>query len=181
MVIAFTGHRKLNKEVARKKLEDYLYNTLFMQVVNKKVDNIQFIMGGALGFDQIAFDVVSEAQETFAIGNTDSFNISTEIAIPFKRQSSRWSEEQQTKYNSQLLKANKITYVDTLERYRDRNAPVGMGSYLKLQLRNCYMVDKLREENDLLIAWFSGSKGGTKNCIDYAKKQGKKILNLFEK
>ena len=114
MVIAFTGHRKLNKEVARKKLEDYLYNTLFMQVVNKKIKNIQFIMGGALGFDQLAFNVVSEAQETFAIGNTDSFNISTEIAVPFKRQSSRWSEEQQTKYNSQLLKANKITYVDTL-------------------------------------------------------------------
>lgn len=179
MVIAFTGHRKLNEEVARKKLEDYLYNTLFKQVVNKKVDNIQFIMGGALGFDQLAFDVVSEAQEMFAV-DIGSFNISTEIAVPFKRQSSRWSEEQQTKYNSQLLKANKITYVDTLERYRDRNAPVGMGSYLKLQLRNCYMVDKLREENDLLIAWFSGSKGGTKNCIDYAKKQGKKILNLFE-
>ena len=77
MVIAFTGHRKLNEEVARKKLEDYLYNTLFMQVVNKKVDNIQFVMGGALGFDQIAFDIVSEAQETFAVGNTGSFNIST--------------------------------------------------------------------------------------------------------
>lgn len=54
MVIAFTGHRKLNEEVARKKLEDYLYNTLFMQVVNKKIKNIQFIMGGALGFDQLA-------------------------------------------------------------------------------------------------------------------------------
>lgn len=180
MVIAFTGHRKLNEEVARKKLEDYLYNTLLTQVVSKKIKNIRFIMGGALGFDQIAFNVVSEAQEMFAV-DIGSFNISTEIAVPFKRQSSRWSEEQQTKYNSQLLKANKITYVDTLERYRDRNAPVGMGSYLKLQLRNCYMVDKLREENDLLIAWFSGSKGGTKNCIDYARKQGKKILNLFEK
>lgn len=31
MVIAFTGHRKLNEEVARKKLEDYLYNTLFIK------------------------------------------------------------------------------------------------------------------------------------------------------
>ena len=31
MVIAYKGNRKLNEEEKKKKLEDYLYNTLFIK------------------------------------------------------------------------------------------------------------------------------------------------------
>ena len=42
--------------------------------------------------------------------------------------------------------------------------------------RNIYMVDK----SSLVVAVFNGEKGGTKNTVDYAVKNGKKILNLIQ-
>ena len=41
-----------------------------------------------------------------------------------------------------------------------------------MQKRNEYMVD----HSDKVIAVWDGSKSGTKNCIDYAKKVGKDII-----
>ena len=32
------------------------------------------------------------------------------------------------------------------------------------------------DNSDILIAVFDGSKSGTKNCIDYAKKHNKEII-----
>lgn len=40
-----------------------------------------------------------------------------------------------------------------------------------MQKRNEWMVDRIDE----LLAIYNGTPGGTKNCIDYAKKLGKPI------
>lgn len=43
------------------------------------------------------------------------------------------------------------------------------------------MVDRLIEENDRLIALWDGTPGGTKNCVDYAKKKGKPVIYMNPK
>jgi len=42
--------------------------------------------------------------------------------------------------------------------------------------RNKYMVDRADE----IIAVWDGSNSGTSNCINYAKKQGKPVINIYE-
>jgi len=44
------------------------------------------------------------------------------------------------------------------------------------RLRNEWMVDR----SNLVIAVFNGQKSGTKNTVDYAKKQGLIINNVLE-
>lgn len=44
------------------------------------------------------------------------------------------------------------------------------------QKRNAWMVD----HSSRIIAAYNGDKGGTKNTIDYAKKQDIDIINIFD-
>ena len=46
-----------------------------------------------------------------------------------------------------------------------------------MQERNIFMVDRADE----ILAVWNGTSGGTKNCIDYAKKQNKIITNIYNK
>ncbi len=43
------------------------------------------------------------------------------------------------------------------------------------QVRNKWMVDK----SELVIAVFNGTKGGTKNTVDYARRKGVKVVNTL--
>lgn len=39
----------------------------------------------------------------------------------------------------------------------------------------------MTDKADLVIALYDGTKGGTKNCVDYAKKRNKEILIINPK
>jgi hypothetical protein len=41
------------------------------------------------------------------------------------------------------------------------------------------MVDHLVESDGRLLALWSGSTGGTKNCLDYAQGKGVEVRNLW--
>jgi uncharacterized phage-like protein YoqJ len=41
--------------------------------------------------------------------------------------------------------------------------------------RNEAMVDHA----NMVLAWWDGTPGGTKNCIDYAEQQGKPVRSLY--
>ena len=47
----------------------------------------------------------------------------------------------------------------------------------KMQVRNEWMVDN----SDQVLALWNGTKGGTANCVAYAEKKNKPIINLWEK
>ena len=85
-------------------------------------------------------------------------------AVPFKGQESKWNHKQQDFYNSLLSKAKEIIIVSE-------------GTYTpdKLQTRNEHMVDN----SDVILALFNGSRGGTGNCIRYAKMKNKPIHNYW--
>jgi len=109
------------------------------------------ISGMALGVDTIWAMVALKLKREFP----GKFFL--ECAIPCKGQETKWKQSAQERYHQILSQADKVTYV-TETTY----TPSCM------QKRNEYMVD----EADFLYGVWDGSSGGTKNCIDYAKKKG---------
>jgi len=110
----------------------------------------QVISGMALGTDTI-----------FALTALEK-EIPVLAAIPFKGQEKSWPEHVQERYwkilNHQDVTCNVISN----------------GGYhaKKMQIRNQWMVDNC----DLLVGIFNGKSGGTKNCINYAKKVKKQMV-----
>ena len=171
--IAFTGHRKDKLNLYTHPQNELkicleLYKVLLGIIKDNQGCDFEFISGGAIGLDQIAFEVVNKIK----VMNRD-INITNVISIPFKNQYIVWSKEEQSRYFECLKLADEIIYVDTLEQYKIKGLIQGEYHPAKMQMRNRHMVDNC----DILIALWDGSKGGTKNCINYAKKQ--KDVNII--
>lgn len=112
------------------------------------------ISGMAVGFDTLAAKVCIELGVPFR------------AAVPFIGQEKIWPERVQEEYHHLLTFAEEVVVVSE-------------GGYAawKMQKRNCYLVD----EADLVLAYYDGGpKGGTFNCIEYAKLKEKEIINIYQ-
>lgn len=176
--ISFTGSRpqKLwgfdlnhNKYIKlRERLRDEILNIMN----NSPEDKFHFITGGALGFDTIAAQVALKLRDEYP------GIITHELAVPFEDQPKAWFAKRDIdRYKIIKELSDVVTYVDRVEHYQRTKVPIGRYNSFKLQLRNECMVDKA----DLVIALYDGTKGGTKNCVDYAKKRKKEILIINPK
>lgn len=175
--ICFTGHRP-------NKLGGYDWNSYknikIMQKLRKEIikvieankgEEILFICGGALGIDQMAFEICYKLKTKYN-------NIKLEVAIPFKNQDKNWfSKDDIKRYREQIEKADLVTYVDKLEEYKIKGYAEDVYYTAKMQKRNEYMTDN----SDIVIAVWDGSKGGTANCVRYAKKLNKEIIVINPK
>ena len=175
-VVAFTGtrpselggydwHNKKNKTIRK-----YIKKQLRKMFDSNEYDNYIFKVGMALGIDQFAMEVLIELKSEYE----DTINIEIEACVPFKLQYVKWSDVQQAKYHELLRGADKITYVDTLDDYKDSSVEEGKYAKSKLQLRNHYMIDSA----DLVLAYPVAGKetGGTVSAIKYALSNGKKVF-----
>jgi uncharacterized phage-like protein YoqJ len=186
LTICFTGHRpsKLfgydwntqgNKNIMRR-LRDLILETLHEEWNSPEYtdgsQSVRFIFGGALGIDQMAFDVCCDVRDVY------SGYYEFHIAVPFENQERKWFNPTDIeRYKYQLNEANKVIIVDKLEKYQLKGIAEGEYHPAKLQKRNEYMVDN----SDIVIAVWDGSKGGTANCVKYAEKLGRKIVRLNPK
>ena len=104
--ISFTGHRpnklggyqwgnKIQKEV-RKEIEKNILDI----IERTEEKEIVFYSGGAIGVDQIAFEVVDGLKEVIWFINED-ITIKNNIAIPFKDQDRLWRINDKERYKSQ--------------------------------------------------------------------------------
>ena len=116
-----------------------------------------FYSGMAMGFDIIAAETVLLLKK--AVKNTE---IKLICAVPFPEQAEKFSPEWRERYNSILAQADEVI---TLSQSYHRGC---------FQKRNEFMVDN----SDIVITWFDGQSGGTKNTLIYAKKKDKRIVNL---
>lgn len=148
----FTGHRKL--EHTEKKIKSMLLIFIEQAIIKKGYNH--FICGGAVGFDTIAAETVLCLKNKFS-------HITLEIAIPCLNQTKKWNNEQKGKYEDILKQADKTTLISQV-----------YNPYC-MQLRNKYMVDN----STLIIAYFNNKSGGTKNTIEYAKRQNKEVLYIL--
>lgn len=152
MIIAGTGHRP-------DKLGGYTEDA-YARLVSIATDYLKenqpsiVISGMALGWDQALAQAAIE------------LHIPVIAAIPFLGQESRWPKESQSKYKALIEKCREVVIV----------SPGGFASF-KMQKRNEYMVNRA----DVILAMWNGkAEGGTFNCISYAQKKGKKIVNLYD-
>lgn len=165
MVIGVTGHRpeKLggnyyevndpkNIEIIRLMMQFILNKAGYNPMTGRfGVYQIKLITGMALGADMIF------AETALLLKSMYPNRFILECAIPCYNHTSRWNNGDSIKrYNEILEKA------DIVKTVSERN----YDDYV-MQIRNEYIVDN----SDILLAIWNGSKGGTKNCIDYAKTQ----------
>jgi uncharacterized phage-like protein YoqJ len=152
MTIAITGHRpdKLGG--------DYTYTSPLIKNIEYKLQDLidtyqpdEMISGMALGIDTVWAQL--------AIEN----DVALTAAVPFKGQELMWPKPAQDLYNILLKRAANVFYI----------CDPGYAAW-KMQKRNEWMVDN----SELLIAVWDGSTGGTFNCVQYAIKQKRGLIQV---
>jgi uncharacterized phage-like protein YoqJ len=141
----FTGHRKLSEDVMGKIIIrlDHEVESLINQGV------INFISGGALGFDQLAASLVIAKKE---MGR----DIRLIFALSCKNQDELWNRKQKKLYRNLLAEADKVIYIS--EEYHE-------GCMKK---RNQYMID----HSAFCICALLPPFYGTDPTVKYARQQG---------
>lgn len=88
--------------------------------------------------------------------------------VPCDGQELLWPEDAQQRYRAILKRAREINVVSP-----------GPYEPWKMQRGNVAMVDALKSPDDRLLALFDGTKGGTANCVRYARSIGVKVDNVW--
>ena len=122
------------------------------------IDNgvIYYGVGGALGFDTLAAQVVIEKRKQHP-------QIRLILVLPCKDQTKNWDVKDIEVYNNIMKQANKIVF--TSEYYHP-------GCMFK---RNRHLVDNSAH----CIAYLEKDSGGTAYTVNYAKEKGIKVFNLM--
>lgn len=142
----FTGHRpqKLRRPIDDIKVD--LENEIIAAI---KEGYTTFITGMAAGTDIWAGNIVVRLKDRFP-------NVKLIAAVPFPEFSDGWETEWQEKYKRLLDKADLVKVISP--EYDDT----------VYQARNQWMVD----HSSKVIAVYDGAAGGTRNTINYARKNG---------
>ena len=149
----FTGHRANKLGMPEKEVKE-----LIRKAVRQAVSDgfTTFISGMAWGFDLYAAEVVLEEKDT-------NPQIHLICVSPYEDFEERWNEEDKNRYHNVIAQADYVKFVCN---HYSRSC---------FQIRNIYMVDRSAR----VIAAYNGSAGGTRNTIEYAKRKGIGIVNIF--
>lgn len=142
----FTGHRPEKLRLAEDAVRIILGNAIDSAIANGFVT---FISGMARGVDIWAAEIVLERK----MSNPD---IRLICALPHPDFERSWKDLWQQRYREILARADWIKTI---------RPTFSMASY---QRRNEWMVD----HSALVIAIYNGTKGGTRNTIEYAERHG---------
>ena len=119
--IAFTGHRP--NRLYGYDLNNPRYKQL-SKILKELLDKIDYdnpgkglkgIVGGALGFDTLAYNTLYNKKISGEFPEYNSLKI--EMAIPFRNQNIKWNYIDKIKYSFCLEHSDKITYVDKKDKY----------------------------------------------------------------
>ena len=145
----FTGHRpqSLQFRFNESDVRCQRLKILLASLIREKIENgvTHFLSGMALGVDCYAAEIVLELKKEFP-------SITLEAVIPCANQSSKWSEQQVTRYNKILEQCDNTTLL------QQNYTPDCMAK------RNRYMVD----HSDCVIAVWNGKNSGTSLTVRYA-------------
>lgn len=147
----FTGHRYIPAE-ALPGLSLALEQTLHLLIA----EGIQYFdAGGALGFDTLAAETVLRLRTQYP-------HIQLILILPCQNQTSKWKSADVARYDAIKAQADKVVY--TGEWY----TPGCM------HRRNRHMVD----DSGVCVAYCTRSTGGSAYTVNYAKRQGLRIIML---
>ena len=139
-----------------KKFEDSLFGEL-LNLVNSGCRT--FYTGMAMGFDIIAAELVLILKQSYNLNN-----IKLICVLPFSAQSETFTEAWKARYDNIISLCDQKIILS--EEYHS-------GCYQK---RNKFMVDS----SDCVLTWYDGRKGGTRNTVDYALKNGRYVINTYD-
>lgn len=149
----FTGHRpeKMNmtESDAKRRIRSVLARTVAAGFNT-------YITGMAEGFDVWAAECVIEMKRE----NPDVFLV---CAVPHTGFESRRSMREKERYRKIIMAADEVESVC---------GHYFVGCY---QIRNEWMVDR----SSLVIAAYSGLPSGTKNTVNYAERNGVRVINIL--
>ena len=144
--VCFTGHRPEKLTLSENEVKERL-----SEQIRKAVSEgyTAFITGMAKGVDLWAGQIVADLRGSGS-------EIRLIAASPYEGFGKGWSPEWRSLYLETLERADLVHYVCS---------EYNKGCFMA---RNKWMVD----HSSLVLAVYNGDKGGTRNTIDYARKQG---------
>ena len=148
----FIGHRDINET---EELKSKLREVIEKLIVDENVDTLLF--GSKSSFNSLCLDLVTEIKQKYP-----------HIKRIYVRAEYQYIDEP---YRAYLLRHYEDTY------YPEKIIGSGKASYVE---RNCEMIDK----SGFCIVYYDEQtapttrKSGTKIALDYAVKQGKRIINI---
>lgn len=143
-----TGHRKMEKDIENIPLKE----TFIKLIKDGGYDT--FLIGMALGFDTLCFQVLEKIRE--------EENIKLIACVPCKSQAERFSYVQKKEYQRMINSADEVVLIS--EEYTNEC----------MRKRNEYLVDN----SSVIISYLRRDFGGTKQTVNYARKKGIKIISL---
>lgn len=146
----FTGHRPERLDSDEASVIEWLKNNIAKAAEEGFTD---FINGMQRGVDLWAAEEVLKLKK-------DNEKIRLIAACPFKGTEDRWGRDWQLRFREVIKGADEVHYI---------SAKPGRKAFRK---RNEWLVDHA----SLLLAVFTGAPGGTKYTMDYANKQGVKVI-----
>ncbi len=148
-----TGHRNIPDNI-KSKLEEQLRITLTELISN---GTIYFGVGGAIGFDMLAEQVIIELREQYP-------QIKLILVLPCHNHYTKWKQSDVNTLIDIMKRADKVVYVS--DKYYK-------GVMLK---RDRYLVDN----SSYCIAYLTQDYGGTYYTVKYAQSRGLTINNIAD-
>ena len=151
-ICCFTGHRHISHE-----------NTVMLTQKLRRLipalaeDGVTtFRAGGAMGFDTLAALCVLEQR--------DSLGLRLELILPCHNQTRGWSQRDINYYDHILKNCDSYRYISNV--------------YTKdcMLERNRHLVNG----SDICVAYLTQNRGGTLYTVNYAQKNGVRVINLAE-
>ncbi len=148
----FTGHRPEKLIWSENNVKSWLDLE-----IRKAVEGgyVTFISGMARGVDIWAAEIVLRLRE-------EGSPVHLICASPFEGFERSWSDNWKQRYSDVMRRADFVKYI-----CKDYNRAC-------FQIRNEWMVD----HSALVIAVYNGQPGGTKNTVDYAKRNGVAVVQM---
>ena len=149
----FTGHRELSPYTPKE-----IFNET-RNVISSLFDKgiIYFGTGGALGFDTVAAQAVLSVK-------SEHPEVKLILVLPCENQTKYWKEKDIKIYNEIKEKADKVKILSS--------------TYYNgcMQKRNRHLVDC----SGYCVCFKTKDEGGTAYTVDYAIKNGLKVINIAE-
>lgn len=149
----FTGHRMIPQSQSQE-IRDRLEKAVGHLI---KTGYVNFLAGGALGFDTMAAETVLSLKEKYP-------HVRLFLILPCISQAKNWSEADRRRYQSILIQADQVTYAAHAYRRGCMHA------------RNRQLV----EESSACVYYLTKQTGGTAYTVEYAKKKGLLMIPIGE-
>lgn len=149
--VSFFGHRYIEH---LSKIEYHLDKLLYELITQKEY--VDFLIGRDGDFDILASSAIKRAIHKYEYGNTHFT-----LVLPYQRAEYRDNEQ------------SYLQYYDEVEICTDS---ANAHPKSAIQVRNHNIVDR----SDLVVCCIQHKSGGAYKTMQYAKKQGKRIINLAD-